>query len=107
MKNVFETLSTADRYLSIGTFGQFHYDRVKNVNGCWLKETWEILESLNKEQRKFAGIYNGDNLIGWALTQGLLTIEEFKYLYILLLDPCVNPSEVCWEFVSPLLCVKK
>lgn len=68
--------------LHIGIFGHF-YD-AKNVNGTWLLETWETLEAIGWSERMI-GIYNGFNLVYWAIERGLITTDECRTLYALLL----------------------
>ena len=89
-------------HIEVGTFGVFPIARVKNVNGSWLAETWNTIEELASSEW-FIGIYNGFDLVTWALNRGFITTQEFRSLYTMLLDPSVHLAEIDWKFISPVL----
>lgn len=86
----------------IGLHGIFDLSRVKNENGSWLAETWSTLEDLCAKECWMIGVYNGFDLVVWALNSGLITRDECQKLYCLLLDSSVDPSTINWNFVSPV-----
>jgi len=91
------------KHTTVGAFGVFSNKQIKDVNGSWLYDTWMALEELCYAEEFCIGIYSGFDLVSWALHKGLITVEEFKYLYVLLLDPSVAVDRIDWKFLSPVL----